>query len=241
MRPIHPTRRRDAPSPTVAHHRPMTRPPGATRSSLATIAPMTIPTRLHAAGLLLSLHPAGGILQHSMVTADVASFLAASADRAGHPVDRTLVETAALLHDLDKALPAEDPLRSLGHGHAGARWLEAHGYGELAPAVDSHPVGRLTEQPYVEWVAATTLEQRLVAYADKRSERRVVQLDERFARWIRKHPDARDVLAVARERAAELEAEVCDLAAITPDEVRREPWAEDAVHEARRERRRMAS
>lgn len=146
-----------------------------------------------------------------------------------------------MLHDLDKALPVDDPLRALGHGHAGARWLEAHGYAELAPAVASHPVGRLAEQPYPDWVAATTLEQRLVAYADKRSERRVVSLDARFARWTRKHPDAADVIALARERAAELEAEVCDLVRITPDDVRRAPWAEDAIHEARRARRREAS
>jgi hypothetical protein len=156
-------------------------------------------------------------------------------------VDRALVETAALLHDLDKALPIDDPLRALGHGHAGARWLAERGHEELAPAVDSHPVGRLTEQPYPSWVAATSLEQRLVAYADKRAQREVVSLDERFARWSRKHPEAADVLTLARARAAELEAEVCGLAGIRPNEVARLPWAEDAVRLARRERQRAAS
>jgi hypothetical protein len=176
-----------------------------------------------------------------MVTADVAAFLAQAVTRAGHRSDGTLVETGALLHDLDKALPMDDPLRALGHGHAGARWLETHGYPELAPAVDSHPVGRLVEQPYAAWVAATTLEQRLVAYADKRSQRRVVSLDERFARWLRKHPDAAQQLALARARAEELEAEMCELAGLRPDEVRREPWAETAMRMARPERDRAAS
>ena len=202
---------------------------------------MAIPTRLEAAGLLLALRPVAGILEHSMVTADVASFLAQAVDRAGHPVDGALIETAALLHDLDKALPMDDPLRALGHGHAGARWLETNGYAELAPAVDSHPVGRLVEQPYGAWVAATTLEQRLVAYADKRSQRHVVSLDERFARWARKHPEAAEQLALARDRAAELESEICDLARVRPDEVRPEPWAEAAIRRARRERERAAS
>ena len=73
--------------------------------------------------------------------------------------------------------PADDPLRALGHGHAGAQWLIERGYPELAPAVDSHPVDRLTEQPYDDWVRSTTLEQRIVAYADKRAQRRVVTLD----------------------------------------------------------------
>ncbi|MET0773372.1 MAG: HD domain-containing protein [Candidatus Limnocylindrales bacterium] len=176
-----------------------------------------------------------------MVTADVASFLAEAVHRAGHPVDRLLVESASLLHDLDKALPADDPLRALGHGHAGARWLEANGYPELAPAVDTHPVGRLVEQPYVEWVTATTLEQRLVAYADKRSQRRVVTLDERFARWVRKHPDAADQLAVARERAAQLEEEICALSGLRPDDIQRDPWAEQAVSAAGRDQERAAS
>jgi putative nucleotidyltransferase with HDIG domain len=202
---------------------------------------MAIPTRLEAAGLLLSLRPVDGILEHSMVTADVASLLAEAVDRAGHPIDRVLVETASLLHDLDKALAADDPLRALGHGHAGARWLEMHGYAELAPSVDTHPVGRLVEQPYAEWVAMTTLEQRLVAYADKRSQRRVVTLDERFARWVRKHPESADQLAVARERAAELEAEVCDLAAVRPIDIERLAWAEDAVRTARPAPERAAS
>ena len=206
---------------------------GATRSRLATIVVMTIPSRLEAAGLLLSFRPVDGIIQHSAVTAEVASFLGDALIRAGHPVDRAVIETAALLHDIDKAFPDDDPLRALGHGHAGARWLETHGWAELAPAVASHPVGRLTEQPYPDWVAATTLEQRVVAYADKRSQRRVVTLDERFARWTSRHPEAADAIAAARARAAELEAEVCGLARVRPDEVARLPWAGDALAAAR--------
>lgn len=161
--------------------------------------------------------------------------------RVGHPVDRAVVETAALLHDLDKALPPDDPLRALGHGHAGARWLATNGYPELAPAVDSHPVGRLVDQPYDAWVSATTIEQRLVAYADRRSQRAVVSLDERFARWTRKHPEAAEALAVARARTSELEDEMCSRAGLGAEEVVRLPWAEEAVQLARLARRTAAS
>ena len=59
----------------------------------------------------------------------------------------TIVETAALLHDLDKMLPAEDPLKALGHGAAGAEWLRQRGYDELAPAVASHPVMEIGGAP----------------------------------------------------------------------------------------------
>ncbi len=152
--------------------------------------------------------------------------------RAGHLVDASVIETAALLHDVDKALPRRDPLRALGHGHAGARWLEQQGHAELAPAVDSHPIGRLVELPYGAWAAATTLEQRLVAYADKRAHQRVVTLDARFARWLRKHPESSRDLRIARERAGELEAEVCGLADIRPHEVARIRWARDAMTRA---------
>ena len=117
------------------------------------------------------------------------------------------METAALLHDLDKALATDDPLRTLGHGHAGARWLIDRGFGELAPAVDSHPVGRLNDGPYEDWVRSTTIEQRIVAYADKRAHQRVVTLDRRFGRWTRRHPENALGLVMARERAALLEAE----------------------------------
>ena len=147
-------------------------------------------------------------------------------------MDRAVVEAAALLHDLDKALPGDDPLRALGHGHAGARWLTERGYTELAAAVDSHPVGRLMEQPYDDWVRITTLEQRIVAYADKRAQRRVVTLDQRFARWRQKHPDMDAELAAARVRAGSLEAEMCTLAGVTPADVRRRRWATAALRDA---------
>lgn len=190
---------------------------------------MTVPSREAAARLLLSVSPPAGIVRHSQTVADVGAWLASRVSHAGHPVDTLLVETAALLHDVDKALPRDDPLRALGHGHAGARWLAQQGHPELAPAVDTHPVGRLVGQPYAAWVATTTLEQRLVAYADKRAQQRVVSLDARFARWLRKHPEARRDLALARDRAAELEAEVCALAGITPDQVGRVRWARATI------------
>jgi hypothetical protein len=132
-------------------------------------------------------------------------------------------------------------LRALGHGHAGARWLEARGHEEVAPAVGSHPVGRLLEQPYPDWVAATSLEQRLVAYADKRSQQQVVSLDERFARWVRRHPESTDQLAQTRERAGRLELEVCELARLRPDDIRRLVWAEEALRTARARQDRVAS
>ena len=80
------------------------------RATPATLDPMAVPTRAEALSLLLSTSPSPRLLQHVTVVAEVASFLAYRASRAGIAVDRRLVETAALLHDVDKALPRRPPL-----------------------------------------------------------------------------------------------------------------------------------
>ncbi len=144
----------------------------------------------------------------------------------------TLAEGAALLHDLDKALPAGDPYRAMGHGAGGAAWLRDHDLAELADAVASHPVFVLGEaESYESWAATTTLEARLVAYADKRALQDLVSLDERFARWQRRYPD-NPMEPVAYERVRRLERELCGLAGITPSEVRRLAWVAHAMGKA---------
>src|SRR5688500_17893695 len=121
--------------------------------------------------------------------AEIAAFLARRASLRGVAVERDLVETAALLHDLDKALPETDPLRRLGHGHAGAAWLHQRGHEELAPAVDRHPVTRLAGPDADRWLEQSTLEERIVAYADKRAAQRLQPLEARFRRWFGQHPE----------------------------------------------------
>ena len=193
---------------------------------------MTIPTRSAAAGLLLDLEAPPSLIRHMAAVAEIAAFLAHRADSRGVPVDRALVESAALLHDLDKALPETDPLRRLGHGHAGAAWLTEHGLAELAAAVEGHPVMRLTAPTAERWLARSTLEERIVAYADKRAAQRLGPLDARFARWFAHHPDHAQGLRVARERAGELERAICDAADVEPTEVGRLRWVRSAVAQA---------
>ena len=191
-----------------------------------TIGAMSIPTRTEAARILRDLNPPDWLLEHSAAVADVASFLAHHVDERGHAIDVGLVEAAALLHDIDKALPPSHPLKGLGHGDAGAAWLRERGHDELAGAVASHPVTRLREdERYEFWVREATVEERVVAYADKRARQNLVTLDERFQRWMDKHGD-NDAMQVARQRADKLQDEVCAAAGVTPDEVQRERWAE---------------
>ena len=104
---------------------------------------MSVPSRAAAAALLVSLDPPAWHLRHARAVAEVAGWLAARCAAGGEPVDRALVEAAALLHDVDKVLPGDDPARALPHGEGSAAWLAARGHAELAGPIAAHPVTRL--------------------------------------------------------------------------------------------------
>jgi len=199
---------------------------------------MTVPGRVAAAALLSSLDPPPWFVAHARAVAEVAAFLAARVVANGTAVDRSLVEAAALLHDVDKVLPASDPVRRLGHGHGSAAWLTTRGYPELARAVAAHPVTRLADgEAHRRWAAFASREERIVAYADKRAEQRLESMAARFASWRLRHPDRWDdaTWRTVWARAERLEAEVCRAAGITPAEVRRLPWTAAALAAVRTE------
>jgi putative nucleotidyltransferase with HDIG domain len=194
---------------------------------------MAVPNRAEAISLLLSTAPSARLQQHVTVVAEVAAFLAYRAIQAGLDVDRRLVEAAALLHDIDKALPPDHPSRALGHGRAGAAWLIEAGHPELARCVSAHPVMQLTTPDAAAWVADAPLEERIVSYADKRATQRMVSLAKRFARWRRRHPEYIESIDVAFDMAERLEAGICGAIGIRPEQVERLRWVEDALERAR--------
>jgi putative nucleotidyltransferase with HDIG domain len=195
---------------------------------------MTVPGRLEAASLLLSLDPPTWALRHARAVAEVAAWLARGVGPAR--CDRGAVEAAALLHDVDKALPASDGARSLGHGRGSAAWLAARGHPELAPLVADHPVTRLLLETWPGWLATAPIEALIVAYADKRAGQRLEPMGTRFADWARRYgdedgwPDA--ARRLAWQRATELESRVCRAADCRPADVRRLPWTRDAFRGA---------
>ena len=206
---------------------------------------MTVPGRVEAACLLLSLDPEPWVVRHARAVAEIAAWLAARIEARGVTIDRRLVESAALLHDADKALPPGDPLHALPHGEGSAAWLTRLGHPELARAVASHPVTRLRDgEGFRHWAAFASREERVVAYADKRAGQRLEAMDERFASWRRRYPPAADgetpglwndaTFAAIRARAARLEADVCRAAGIVPGQVRRLAWTGRAIEAARR-------
>lgn len=194
---------------------------------------MPIPTRAEAVAILASLGPKQKLIDHLSSTAEVCAFMCAALKERNVAVDSDLAESAALLHDIDKALAPGDPYRELGHGAAGAQWLTDHGHAELADAVRDHPVHVIGNAPsYEEWAAANSLEAKLANYADKRSHEDIVSLDERFERWYRRFGDD-PMLRVAQERFRRLEVELCAMAGVTPDLVERLPWVDAALRQAR--------
>jgi hypothetical protein len=191
-----------------------------------------------AAALLLSLDPPPWAVRHARAVAEVAGWLAARAAGHGQEVDRRLVETAALLHDVDKLLPSGDPSRKLRHGDGSAAWLTRHGHAELGPVVADHPVTRLVDGPAFEtWLRGASLAARIVAYADKRAGQRLESMRARFAGWASRYPDGPGwdpvVRAAVADRALHLEADVCGHAGVAPDDVRRLPWTGPALRAAR--------
>jgi HD domain-containing protein len=213
---------------------------------------MTVPGRVEAASLLLSLDPPVWFARHARAVAEVAAWLAARFEASGVAVDRRLVEAAGLLHDADKALPADHPARALPHGDGSASWLAARGHPELAAAVAGHPVTRLLEGDAFEcWTAVASPEELIVAYADKRAGQRLEPMDGRFASWRRRYgnPDARSASGIrdaatwaeARARADRLEQDVCRVAGVAPRDVRRLAWTGDALAVAGRAVRAVAS
>ena len=147
-------------------------------------------------------------------------------------MDRRLVETAALLHDVDKALPLSHPLKALGHGKAGAAWVSEAGHPELARALIVHPVTTFADSGAEAWVTDAPLEERIVSYADKRAMQRVVSLEQRFDRWRRKHPEYREKLDRAYIVARHLETALCQSIGVRPTAVERLRWVDDAMGRA---------
>lgn len=202
---------------------------------------MTVPDRVEACRLLLSLDPPPWALRHARAVAEVAGWLAARIDRNGTRVDRRLVESAALLHDVDKLLPPAAPERALPHGAGSAAWLNARGHPELARAVANHPVTRLRDgAEFRRWSAFASREERIVAYADKRAAQHLEPMAERFAGWARRHGDTPGWDAAVRTtieaRARRLEADICRAAGVEPGGVRRLRWTGAALAAAGRRR-----
>jgi hypothetical protein len=155
------------------------------------------------------------------------------------------VESAALLHDVDKIAAVKREVDGLPHGEGSAAWLTRRGYAELASVVVDHTVTRLADAAWFErWLETAPQEALILAYADKRAGQRLESMAARFGSWERRYPpEARsgrargswtsETLRAVWRRAEALELRVCEMASVTPEEVRRLPWTGRALRSAR--------
>ena len=173
---------------------------------------MAVPNRDTARQLLADAELPDGIVVHSEGVARVAVAAAGLVAEASIPVDRALVEAAALLHDIDKA-----EIRRTGgeHGLVGALRLEALGYPELAMPVASHPLHALLDEDRhpIGWPSV------LVAVADRHVGQAFMTVDERLDDMKARHPEHVDSIETARRPAHALEEQLAEATGLSVDEL----------------------
>jgi len=147
---------------------------------------------------------------HVALVARVAEFFATKIQ----PVNIPLLRAAALLHDIDKAVPR---LPGEGHPETAVRILKEEGMEEVANLVATHSLHAILDPK----TAPTTWEQKLLYLADKMVKYEIITVDQRFALWNAEHlpKDAQQILDECYPKVKELEKEVFGLIGITPQEV----------------------
>lgn len=180
---------------------------------------MSIPGEKRCLELLEKYKLAAGIVEHSVLVAKVAVFLAEALKRSLRDGDRgaggetgidvDLVRAGALLHDIGKTTVFSE---SRSHAENGALILEREGHGELAEIVRRHLVDAVLEPSR----ALETWEQKLVFYADKVVTREVISLRERFGDLRARYPQLLALFEYAEPLVLRLEDEIFSRLDFTP-------------------------
>jgi putative nucleotidyltransferase with HDIG domain len=172
---------------------------------------MAVPTRDQAERILASFELPPGIVTHTRGVARVAAEASRLVAAGGIPVDHGLVESAALLHDIDKL----ETRGELTHGLVAAERLEKMGHQELVAPVASHPVSSLLDDTRYPrgWPSV------IVSVADRHVTQEFVTVDERIDDLVRRYPQHAASLALARRPAHALEAELATAAGLGVDEL----------------------
>ena len=147
------------------------------------------------------------IAAHCDAVAEQALELTDGLIQCGHPVDRTLVESAARLHDVARTCP--------DHAAVGAEWLRALGYPDLAEVVAVHMNLPLEVTDDLDARAIVYLADKLV------EEDRRVTVERRFDEAIRRcghDPEALAEMLARRGRALRIQERIRAIVSAEPDE-----------------------
>lgn len=155
---------------------------------------------------------------HVSLVAKVAVFLARKImeKHTDIHINIPLLESAALLHDIDKAIPRREGEH---HPDTGVRVLREAGMTEVAALVATHPVHLLLSTTQ----APKTWEEKLLYLADKMVKYEVITVEKRFSLWLAEPlPETvKDELRHIYPKAKELEKEVFNLIQLDPVDLAR--------------------
>lgn len=156
---------------------------------------------------------------HVRLVADVARFFARRCQTTipGCVINERLLHAAALLHDIDKAVPK---LAGERHPDTAVRILTEEGMEEVAQLVKNHSLHAILS-PQTE---PRTWEERLLYLADKMVKDDVITVDKRFQLWNEEHlpPEARDMLDRAYPKVKALEEAILTPLDLKPEQIARE-------------------
>ncbi|HXW36447.1 MAG TPA: HDIG domain-containing protein [Nitrososphaerales archaeon] len=161
-----------------------------------------IPDREEALALHERYHSDPVIVEHCLAVAEVADILASGYVRAGRSVDSSVVQAAALLHDIGRSRG-----HTVRHGLEGARILESEGVdSSVVEAVRKHVGAGISSEeaktlgfPDHDYIPRTR-EERIVCFADKMVDsNRVRPFDGEVKRFVKKGHDVPRLLALKKE------------------------------------------
>jgi hypothetical protein len=130
-------------------------------------------------------------------------------------VNGELLSAAALLHDIDKAVPK---LPGEVHPDTGVRILKEEGMGEVAALVRTHPLHSVLDPS----IAPTSWEEKILYLSDKMVKQEIITVDTRFDLWRREGlpQEAIQLLNRTYPLVKKLEAEIFSLIGTDPSDVR---------------------
>lgn len=175
---------------------------------------MRIPSKQDCLELMCAMDMMEHIAAHSLMVCHVAVMIADGLAGRGVSVNRNLVSTASMLHDITKTRSF-----ATGENHAmtGDRLLRERGYDEVASIVGQH----VRLDAFSDSEPPTEAE--IVNYADKRVlHDKVVTLKERMAYIVERYGESPDLQRKLRRlwRESEtLEAKLFSCLAFSPDEI----------------------
>ncbi|HUD19400.1 MAG TPA: HD domain-containing protein [Patescibacteria group bacterium] len=153
---------------------------------------------------------------HVTLVTRVALFLARKSVEAGVVTDINipLLRAAALLHDIDKAIP-----RLLGEQHpdTAVRVLREEEMSEVAEVVRRHPLHAIVDPT----IAPRTPEEKILYLADKMVKFEILTVDKRFQLWRDEQlpREAVEMLDACYPKVKELEKQILGSIGVLPQEV----------------------